>query len=74
MPKEKNSPPNEKKSGTVSAKVASPKTESPKTKTLKAVLPKTGESSNFKQIIIGFLLTGLIIIGLISYKKLRKES
>ncbi|MDN5465084.1 MAG: InlB B-repeat-containing protein [Lactococcus sp.] len=72
--KEKNSPPNEKKSGTVSAKVASPKTESPKTKTLKAVLPKTGESSNFKQIIIGFLLTGLIIIGLISYKKLRKES
>ncbi|MCJ1970454.1 mucin-binding protein [Lactococcus carnosus] len=72
--KEKNSPPNEKKSGTVSAKVASPKTESPKTKTLKAVLPKTGESSNFKQIIIGFLLTGLIIIGLISYKKLRKAS
>ena len=77
--KEKNSPPNEKKSGTVSAKVASPKTESPKTKsskmkTLKAVLPKTGESSNFKQSIIVFLLTGLIIIGLISYKKLRKAS
>ncbi|MCJ1996807.1 trypsin-like serine protease [Lactococcus piscium] len=67
--KEKNSPPNEKKTGTVSAKAASPKTKSSK-----AVLPKTGESSHFKQSIIGFLLTGLIIIGLISYKNLRKAS
>ena len=71
--KEKNSPPNEKKSGTVSAKAELPKMKSPKTKSLKAVLPKTGESSSFKQNIIGFLLTGLIIIGLISYRKPKKS-
>ncbi|MCJ1974129.1 LPXTG cell wall anchor domain-containing protein [Lactococcus carnosus] len=47
--------------------------KSPKTKSLKAVLPKTGESSSFKQNIIGFLLTGLIIIGLISYRKPKKS-
>ncbi|MGX7048643.1 hypothetical protein RU86_GL001704 [Lactococcus piscium] len=67
--KEKNSSPNEKKAGT-----ALPKPQSSKNKSLKSVLPKTGESSNFKQSIIGFLLTGLIIIGLISYRNLRKAS
>ena len=67
--KEKNSSPNEKKAGT-----ALPKPQSSKNKSLKPVLPKTGESSNFKQSIIGFLLTGLIIIGGISYRNLRKAS
>ncbi|MCJ1977888.1 mucin-binding protein [Lactococcus paracarnosus] len=65
--KEKNSLPNEKKAGAVSAKAASSKTKS-----LKTILPKTGESSTFKQSIIGFLLTCLIIIGGISYRNLRK--
>ena len=67
--KEKNSLPNEKKAGAVSAKAASSKTKS-----LKTILPKTGESSTFKQSIIGFLFTGLIIIGLIRYKKVKKAS
>ena len=67
--KGKDSLPQEKKSGTVSVKAASSKTKS-----LKTVLPKTGESTTFKQSIIGFLLTGLIIIGLISYRNLKKTS